>query len=207
MTEDPQYWVKRDLERFDNWTDKQNEFTVQSGHAAVKAAFLLNGGAVLALLAFLANVLTAPSLDPEQRALLARIVSQLSTFAWGACLAAISFGLSYLVNRLYLEGNLQKTKHTAEPIIRPGKRTALYVSLGNWIAGLAIVTTAVSLVFFMIGLIAITATAPSVASLTAPPADPARVQLEPVTPMPPVAPMAPEPSPTSPSPPPALLTE
>lgn len=82
------------FDRHDTSFHKLNETTVASGTLAVRSAFILNGGATLALLAFAANTLTAEVLPPTREALVLQILSGLPWFAWGAFASAITTGLA-----------------------------------------------------------------------------------------------------------------
>ena len=55
--DDSGYWAKRAFDRADNATEKQVEQTNQASVLALRSILILNGGACLALLSFLANTI------------------------------------------------------------------------------------------------------------------------------------------------------
>lgn len=155
--EDPYYWARRALDRDDVWHNKQNEITVESGSVAIKSAFVLNGGACIALLAFLANTITAEQLSPENAALVSLLTRSMADFAWGALLAGVASGVAYVVNRLYLAGSSSDTRHLDEPYIRRTPSGDRYRLFGNILNGLAVLAGVSSFALFMWGLLRVAA--------------------------------------------------
>lgn len=159
MSQEHEGAAHRHHDRHDAWFDKQNETTIQNGTLAIRTAFLLNGGACLALLAFLANTLTATGLTSEQQALIQTILSTLRILAWGAFLSAVATGIGYLVNRCYLEGNFRMTKTYTPPYIVRTTASNWWLGIGNTLNVVAIAVTIASLVAFLMALLAISAAA------------------------------------------------
>jgi hypothetical protein len=75
--------------------DALARMTVDLGMAAVKSATIINGGAAVALLAFLG---TRPVGAPAPWA-----ADALSTFGWGTLVAVLSGGFSYICQYLYAQ--------------------------------------------------------------------------------------------------------
>jgi hypothetical protein len=151
----------RAFERHDAFYDKLNEATVQSGTLAVRSAFILNGGACLALLAFAANTLTADSLSQGQGRLVLQILGSLSLFAWGAFAAAIATGLAFLANRVAVEANLRMAKHIDPPYLRRGPNVERLFRVTDGLQLAAVVVTITSLILFMIALLKVASNIPS----------------------------------------------
>jgi hypothetical protein len=158
--DDPHSWAKRAHDRHDVWYGKLNEATIQSGTAAVRYAFLLNGGACLALLAFLANTLTATGLNVGQRALLSAILPTLGIFAWGALLSVIAAGGGYLVNRCAVEGNYRYKLTYEHPYVTRTRATDIWLGISNVLTVVVILVVLGSLGLFVAGLITISRAVP-----------------------------------------------
>ncbi len=78
-----------------------NEAAVETGNHAVKALILINGGAAIAMLAFIAQVVSAETgvlPDGAKVAALINLTAPLGWFAWGVACAAGSVALGYLAN-------------------------------------------------------------------------------------------------------------
>jgi hypothetical protein len=70
---------------------------IQSGHAALKSLFLLNGGAAVAVLALVGHLSTSAIAAAQVN----RFAIPLSSFAVGLTFAAAASGLTYLVQRAF----------------------------------------------------------------------------------------------------------
>ena len=147
--------------RFDEGYHKVNEATVQSGTLAVRSAFILNGGATLALLAFAANTLTSEVLPANRESLVLQIMAALPWFAWGAFLSAITTGVAFLSNRLMIWSISTRTLHYAPPFVREGKSTKRLLSFAFVLQVVAILATVASLVAFLLGLLGIAGAIPT----------------------------------------------
>ncbi len=74
--------------------DQLNDAAIASANLAMKTAFLINGGAVIALLGFIASLVREPAMLPK----LIYISSTLGFFGWGLALAAIGSGTIYFTH-------------------------------------------------------------------------------------------------------------
>ena len=79
---------------------------ITAGQGAIKSAFLLNGGAAVALLAFIAHLIQTSSEKVE--------VTDLSfcllLFGWGTLAVAVASGFTYLTQFAYYSSEEQATK-------------------------------------------------------------------------------------------------
>jgi hypothetical protein len=66
--------------------------TIATGQSALKSALLINGGAAVAILAFIGNAWSTPKTAP----LVAGLAYGLSLFVWGVMSAACAAGATYL---------------------------------------------------------------------------------------------------------------
>ena len=76
-----------------------------AGQNALRAGLLLNGGAAVALLAFIGVTIANPGFDKK---LLLELTNSMMCFIVGALLFSIACGITYLA--VYFDGNLKETK-------------------------------------------------------------------------------------------------
>ncbi|WP_029031020.1 hypothetical protein [Salinarimonas rosea] len=152
--DDPHYWAKRRHERFDEDYAEANKATAESGVQAVRAAFLLNGGACIALLTFLGrNAGTETAGDLFWAAVL---------FSLGAALAAFAAGATYLTNHLYVSAKAEMTRDLTHPFVHETKASKRLVGWGDFFKVVAIICVLASYAGFMAGVwAAYAATVPS----------------------------------------------
>ncbi|MFV0297153.1 MAG: hypothetical protein ACK5JT_13655 [Hyphomicrobiaceae bacterium] len=92
---------------------------IESATVAMRAMILVNGGAVIALLGFLAALEQGNGEDIQISAL----VTPLEWFAWGVFYAVVTTAIAYLVNMLDSD-LIASNRHTWEhPFIEDGKGT------------------------------------------------------------------------------------
>jgi len=138
------------------WYEKHNEIMVNSGILVVRSSLILNGGACLALLAFLANIWDAQP-NPETTIPLQQLILQnLAIFAWGALLAVAGTGISYLVNLFRMEESRAQTMHWDDPYIRDTTASKRWGTAGNILQWVSIVVVAASPALFLTGLLRLT---------------------------------------------------
>ena len=140
--------ARRAHDNYEAFISSTNAAAVELAGMTLKALLLLNGGAAVAMLGFVASL--ASNLLGEQVSLF-RVVLSLQYFSLGAAAAVFASGLSYLV--LYLqaaEAEAHDRVMTA-PFVQRSKRS---IALGRWATFLlisAIVVSGLSLVLFLRG--------------------------------------------------------
>lgn len=152
MNDEPDYWAKRAFDRLDERHERQLDAAIQSGKQALNAALLLNGGACIALLGFLASAYAANTLPFERADLIAAFVGSLSSFAWGAFWAVLASGLGYLGNYSYSEAVFRKNKELERPYIRETAASKAWSRAGAVSLILAVLGVFASLSYFLCGL-------------------------------------------------------
>lgn len=115
--DDPNYWAKRSFDQQDDRAEKQYVAAIESANQALKGSFLLNGGACIALLAFLSSTYTAQGLSTEKAQLVASIVQSMTWFALGALCSTTASAFAYLANRFYGEAASSFRKSFTHPYI------------------------------------------------------------------------------------------
>ncbi|QQR69350.1 MAG: hypothetical protein IPI58_01310 [Alphaproteobacteria bacterium] len=120
------------------WQLETFRSAITSGQNAVKSAFLLNGGAAVALLAFLGQKGASPA-----------VVDALLPFAWGVFLAAFTSGTIYATQ--YLNANLAFDKHLPQD----QKTACIKLLIGKICNILSVILCLASYVVFMLGVYAV----------------------------------------------------
>jgi hypothetical protein len=120
--------VDRETQAYVQWMATSNRGMLDLGMGALKGVFLINGGAAIALLAFLGSVWQ--SRRPNAAAILGTMAAPMQLFVFGLVVAVAAGGLAYICQHYIV---LRKDKLA----------TAL-----RWVC---VCVTAVSLVLFCIG--------------------------------------------------------
>lgn len=76
-----------------------SEMMMHSGSLVAKSILLVNGGAAIALLAFLANVFAVNDLDTDRARLMGAVLRSLVYFAWGVFAAVVCMSASFFANQ------------------------------------------------------------------------------------------------------------
>lgn len=128
---------------------QMNEAAIRTGESAIKAAILANGGAVIAVLAFVGNLAGRSGIDPKH---LVGIAGSLNWFAWGVAAGVACLLLAYLTNLSQaqkLTSHIWTWKH---PYWEKGKATDWFAWQRLLCQWLAIVMGAASLALFVLGI-------------------------------------------------------
>jgi hypothetical protein len=129
-----------------------NEGAIKAGDLVLRNCLLINGGAAIAILAFMGNVLTK---DPSTRKLLADVASGLNYFVGGVVAAMVAMGLTYVDHLLNWKHATSQTKVWIHPYIESGDRTVLWARLKNTTHATTVVLVAASVGMFVWGLLAV----------------------------------------------------
>lgn len=148
--------AQKAFEEHRSWYEKHNEIMVSSGTFVMRSSLILNGGACLALLAFLANTWNAQNGASTSGPLQQIILQNIAIFAWGALLAVAGSGTAYLVNLFRLEQGRAQTFHLDHPYVRDTTASSRWGMAGNIFQWISILVVAASPMFFLVGLIRLT---------------------------------------------------
>lgn len=125
---------------------------IESANVALKGLLLLNGGAAIALLAFLANVLNGAEPGPDVAAMLARIGNTLTNFGWGAGAAVAASCVAYVTNRAYAWQMQSYSRNFTHPYLHETPETRRAHRIGVGANVLAVGCGIASLGFFLFGI-------------------------------------------------------
>jgi hypothetical protein len=135
-----------------NFYGSVNESTIKSGDAVLRACLLINGGAAVAILAFMGTVISREPTTSSK--VIAQIAPNLNWFVGGVVAAVVAMGLTYVVHFLtYLRATSQK-KVWEHPYIAPGEHTATWGWLKTVLHWVTILLAFLSVGFFVFGLLA-----------------------------------------------------
>jgi len=134
LTEDPTF---RQVSL--NRADKLEEVSMAAANDGLKALLLLNGGACIALIGFLASLVSSEHFSPAQVALASGAIRSLIWFSIGAGLAVFTSFSAYLSNQSY-------SSHLRNPTDNPKAW-----STGNSYVRLGLVFALGSMLSFAIG--------------------------------------------------------
>lgn len=142
--------AEREHDREKEFGSKANDAAITTGANAVRALLIINGGAAVAMLAFIAQI--AGKDGAKYSTNLGQLTAPLTWFAWGVFLAAFGTGAAYFTNYCIGAMSFGKERNYAQPFIRGTK-----ASKGWWKAALAFQALAVlagigSLVMFLYGM-------------------------------------------------------
>jgi hypothetical protein len=104
MNETPEQHRERVLSiwrQTDDRHEKQTQLIAETGTAAIRMCFLLNGAGCIALLSFLGAAAGADQLTPRLEAFIARADENINWFAWGACAAVLAAAMMHFTTTAY----------------------------------------------------------------------------------------------------------
>lgn len=138
-------------ERYEKQTDAGIQFAKQS----FQSLLLLNGGACIAILGFLANTYSAKELGDKQRQLIESMVSSLTWFSLGAFATVLSTVIAFLSNRGFADSGLYRDRIVAAPYLVHNARSRRWERYAMCLLIVALIGALTSLGFFLAGLVSI----------------------------------------------------
>ncbi|MCA1777472.1 MAG: hypothetical protein LC676_18230 [Loktanella sp.] len=122
-----------------------NNAAIEAGHIAVKSLFLINGGAVVVMLAFIANIFN----DIERNA--ETLTKPLIFFVAGVGFAVLASALTYFTNYCFASGSHGRIRKWNYPYVEDTKATRRWVRWGIGFQISAIILAVASFVVFATG--------------------------------------------------------
>lgn len=144
--------AQRAHDKIDEFHDHVNEAAVRTADLALRMAMLINGGAAIAVLAFIGGLISKDRIAPGQ---LPNVATSLAWFAFGAVIPVAGMALSYLTNYCMAAVASSQTKKWEHPYIEPGPRTAFWRRLNIIFHVLAFGAGLASLIFFVVGMLSV----------------------------------------------------
>ena len=119
-----------------------NEAAINNANLVLRALLIINGGAALALLAFLSNI---EFTVPDEAA-------PLISFAGGVAVTAIAMGLAYLTNYCYTIASVERVRSYKHPYIRESDKSNRWIKIGFWSHIIAAALAIAAIAFFICGI-------------------------------------------------------
>ena len=129
---------------------KTNAAAITSGNHAIRALIIINGGAAIAMLAFIGQLV---SVNDKLAGKFSDLAAPLSCFAQGAALATLSVMFAYLTNYCIAATSAKKDRHYEHPYIRDTPSSKHWTKAVWLFQFVTIITAAFSLLFFVLGMI------------------------------------------------------
>jgi hypothetical protein len=158
--------VQRAADKLDERKFKVNDAAIQSGQVAIRTAALVNGGAVLAVLAFLGGLIGQGKIELNQ---INSVAESLMWFAYGVAAAVCSLGTAYIVNycRRWELDSIYQT--TSSPFTRESAMSRWWRCATQLFQFVALIAGILSLVLFVWGMHDLKASIGSLKAVTSSP--------------------------------------
>lgn len=117
MAENPNEWAREVFRNHDRRAEALESASIDSGNLALRSLLLLNGGASVALLGFLASVFSGDTEQQSHAEVLFAFLDALGKFALGSGLAVLAASLSYLTNSSYARSLMDRPKKWDWPYV------------------------------------------------------------------------------------------
>jgi hypothetical protein len=144
--------ARRAHESLHEFSKRIDDSGIKSADAVLRNLLLINGGAAVAILAFMGSVI---SKDAESHKIIGDIAGGLTYFASGVIVSVAALGLTYFVH--FATGLVAASQKAVweYPYIVPGKHTSLWFGLKNGLHILVVALAVLSVALFVIGLLAV----------------------------------------------------
>lgn len=139
--------AQRTHDRLNEATARIDASAIAFGQIAVRTLVLVNGGAVVAMLAFLAGVVGSKhtsAFDP--------VIGSLSFFAFGVFLGVLTAGLAYVVTYCQSASLGRMTHIWKHPYSEETRSSKNWTRVANFSHVLALLSAMGSIVFFYLGI-------------------------------------------------------
>jgi hypothetical protein len=137
-------------DRSRRFSEATNEAVVKAGDVAIRTAMLINGGAAVAVLAFIGTLVRQDEVTVKQ---VAGVSGSLLWFGSGVAAAVFALALSYFTNYCYVRAETSKIFTLEHPYIVDGVNTQRWLRWGYAFHLGAIAWGMGSLAAFVVGMI------------------------------------------------------
>jgi hypothetical protein len=127
-----------------------NEATIQAGQLTLRMSMLVNGGAAVAVLAFLGSLASKDRFDITQ---LNQIASPIIWFAIGVAASVSGLALAYLTNYCHVTYANSLDKAWEHPYLIPSRSSKFWDHAGSVFHVLALLAAIASIALFIYGMV------------------------------------------------------
>ena len=131
---------------------RTNDATINAGNLALRALLIINGGAAIALLAFIGNF--APVL-PGEYAGLPKIhpsITPMMWFALGVFASVMAMVFAYCTNYLYITAADERIHNFKHPYVHDTDKSKMWGSIGMMTHITTVALTILSIILFIFGI-------------------------------------------------------
>ncbi|MEM7212391.1 MAG: hypothetical protein AAF479_10945 [Pseudomonadota bacterium] len=129
--------------------NKSNLAQIENANIALKSIFLLNGGAAVAMIAFLGSAVGTDNLPDGIR--LSLVFAPIVYFGWGVALAAIATVIAYSANSCITRSLYGYDLDWTHPYVHENDESRLYKKWGEGLIVIGFLTVLASIALFTIG--------------------------------------------------------
>ena len=115
--------ARRAHDRLDEFAHRIDDSAIKSADVMLRNCLLINGGAAVAILAFMGTVI---SKDAGSHKIIGDVAGGLIYFAGGVITSVVALGLSYIVHIVTYRTAISQKKIWEHPYIVPGKYTVCW---------------------------------------------------------------------------------
>ncbi len=140
--------AERAHDEMKEYGDGVNKAAVESGHKALQAIMVINGGAGIALLAFIGSIASKDGINA-----VAGLASTLHWFAYGVGLTALAMGVAYLVNYCYANSASEMRRTWEHPYVSDTASSISWRWVGIFFHAVTLGAALLALWFFVFGML------------------------------------------------------
>jgi hypothetical protein len=136
-------------DRHNDYTIAMDTAAVESSHLTLRMALLINGGAAVAVLAFIGGLVAQGRLQAGPS--LSRVAESLVLFALGVAVATLAQGGAYVTNALVVRARLSRDLIPQRPWFQENDKSNRYWWLAEWARWIGIILAFGSWSLFIAG--------------------------------------------------------
>ncbi len=148
QAEQKQRQAEREHDRNSDSAVKQVLAAIESGHQALRGILLINGGAAVALLAFIGAIASKDGVGS-----VADLAESIQWFAFGVAVAAAAIGMTYLVNHSFANSLKTMQYNWEHPYVKDTPTSLRWERVGGALTVVTILTALVALGLFVNGML------------------------------------------------------
>lgn len=133
-----------------NFSKYMNEAAINNANIALRALVLVNGGAAIAVLAFVGSLVSSDVANITSK--LSELTAPLIWFAVGVALSPLGMAFAYFTNYSSAVSSINKTRLYIHPYLKDTADSRRWEKIGRWCHIAAVVLAFASLGCFLLGM-------------------------------------------------------
>ncbi len=143
-------YAEREHDKVIDYTNRMNEAAINNANFALRTLVIINGGAAIAILAFLGSLVSANATEYVNK--LPALVGPLMWFVWGTALAAVAAALAYFTNFSMASSSALMDHIWEHPWTKENKDSELWSTFSVYFHFATVIAAVLSLGFFLYGM-------------------------------------------------------